>query len=246
MAVRSAAIRWLLAIPLALIALYTVLCMAVYIVGARHQPDRLAPTASQASPGIRAQLLRVEADMAPGDTVPRLHPLTVIPKLLYHGDPGPPRNAFMRGYRLVAIAGRLRHPSHLRLRSSGRHMAGIALAIRISREWTTDDIADTLLAESVYGRCSIGIEQAAPAYFGRPATQLRPQESLALIALLKGPSGYDPDRNPERFRKRYAQLAEQPGHRGPAWSVDAALARLTPAACLGMRPGRTGRAGQRA
>jgi hypothetical protein len=187
MAVRSAAIRWLLAIPLALIALYTVLCMAIYIVGARHLPDRLAPTASQASPGIRAQLLRVEADMAPGDTC-------------------------------------------------------------VDTAWwrSTDDIADMLLAESVYVRCSIGIEQAAPAYFGRPATQLRPQESLALIALLKGPGWHDPDRNPERFRKRYAQLAEQPGHRGPAWSADAALARLTPAACLGMRPGRTGRAGQRA
>jgi hypothetical protein len=133
MAVRSAAIRWLLAIPLALIALYTVLCMAVYIVGARHLPDRLAPTASRASPGIRAQLLRVEADMAPGDTC-------------------------------------------------------------VDTAWwrSTDDIADTLLAESVYVRCSIGIEQAAPAYFGRPATQLRPQESLALVALLKGPGWHDP------------------------------------------------------
>jgi hypothetical protein len=246
MAVRSAAMRWLLTIPLALIALYTVLCMAFYIAGARHLPDRLVPSASQAPPEVRAQLLRVEADMAPDDTVPRLHPLTVIPKVLYHVDPGPPRNDFMRGYRLVAIAARMRHPSHLRLRSFGRHMTEIALAIRISREWTTDDIADTLLAESFYGRCSIGIEHASQAYFGRPAAQLQPQESLALIALRKGPSGYDLDRNPERFRKRYAQLAEKLGHRGPDWSADAALARLTPATCTGTSLRRTGRAGQRA
>jgi membrane peptidoglycan carboxypeptidase len=156
------------------------------------------------------------------------------------------RNDFMRGYRLVAIAARMRHPSHLRLRSFGRHMTEIALAIRISREWTTDDIADTLLAESFYGRCSIGIEHASQACFGRPAAQLQPQESLALIALSKGPSGYDLDRNPERFRKRYAQLAEKLGHRGPDWSADAALARLTPATCTGTSLRRTGRAGQRA
>lgn len=245
MAIRSSRVRWLLAIPIALIALYAVLCMAVYIAGARHLPDRLVPTASQAAPQVRAELLRVEADMAPGDTVPRLHPLTVIPKVLYHIDPGPPRNDFMRGYRLVAITARMRLPSHLRLRSFGRHMVEIALAIRISREWTTDDIADTLLAESFYGRCSIGIEQAAQAYFSLPAVQLRPQETLALIALLKGPGWYDLDRNPERFRKRYAQLAEKRGHRDPDWSAEAALARLTPAAsCTGTRPRRTGRAGQ--
>lgn len=238
MAVRSSALRWLLAIPLVLLLFYTLLCMGLYLAGARHLPDRLEPAAWRATPQLRAQLLQVEAGMTPYETVPRLHPLTIVPKIIHHIDPDEPDGPFQRRWRLLSSAARQRHPHHLDLRSAGRHGVQIALAIRISREWTTGQIADTLLAESFYGRCSFGMEQAAHAYFGRPAAQLRPQESLALIALLKGPSGYDPDRNPERFRKRYAQLAENLGQRGPDWSADAALARLTPAACIG-----TGRIG---
>jgi hypothetical protein len=233
MALRSSAVRWLLAIPLALLLLYSLLCVGFYLAGARHLPDRLEPARWQATPELRAQLLQVQAGMGPGDTVPELHPLTVVPRLIHHIDPSKPDDAFARRWRLLSIAARQRSPAGLRVRNLDRHGIEIALAIRLSREWTTEQIADTLLAESFYGRCSTGIAQAAEAYFALPATQLRPQETLALIALLKGPSWYDLDRNPGRFRKRYAGLAEQLGHHGPDWSADAALARLTPPACIG-------------
>ena len=233
MAVRSSALRWLLAIPLALLLLYTLLCMGAYLAWARHLPDRIEPATWHAPPGLRAQLMRVEADMSPGDTVPRLDPLTFIPRVMYHVDSNAKDDPFMRGWRLLSQTARQRFPRHLHMRSLNRHGIETALAIRISREWTTERIVDTLLAESFYGRCSFGIEQAAPAYFGRPLAQLRPQETLALIALLKGPAWYDPDRNRERFRARYAQLAGTLGHHDPDWSADAALARLTPPACVG-------------
>lgn len=233
MAVRSSALRWLLAVPLALLLLYTLLCMGFYVAGARHLPDRLEPARWQATPEVRAQLLQVEAGMAPGDTVPRLDPLTFIPRLMYHADPDARDDAFLQRWRLLSSAARQRYPRHLHIRNASRHGVEIALAIRLSREWTTEQIADTLLAESHYGRCSVGIDQAAYAYFGRPLAQLRPQETLALIALLKGPSWYSLDRNPERFRQRYDAVAERLGHRGPDWSADAALARLMPPACTG-------------
>lgn len=233
MALRSSALRWLLAIPLALLLLYTLLCMGLYLASARHLPDRLEPTAWRATPQLRAQFLQVEAGMMPGETVPRLDPLTVVPRLIHHVDPGTPEDAFMRGWRLLSSAARLRSPARLRVRNLDRHSVEIALAIRISREWTTDRIADTVLAESFYGRCSFGIEQAAHAWFGRPLARLQPQETLALVALLKWPSGYDPDRNPERFRERYERLTAQLGHRGPAWSAERALARRIPPACTG-------------
>lgn len=233
MAVRSSAMRWLLAIPLALLLLYTLLCMGLYFASTRHLPDRLEPTAWRATPQLRAQFLQVEAGMMPSDTVPRLDPLTVVPRLIHHIDPDRPDDAFVRGWRLLSSAARQRAPAHLHVRTMSRHGIQIALGIRISREWTTDRIADTLLAESFYGRCSFGMEQAARAWFGRPLAQLQPQETLALIALLKGPSGYDPDRNPERFRERYERLTAQLGHRGPAWSPEQAFARRIPAACTG-------------
>ena len=246
MALRSSAVRWLLAIPLALILLYTVLCMGFYLAGARHLPDRLEPARWQATPEIRAQLLQVQAGMAPGDTLPRLDPLTFIPRLMYHADPDARDDAFLRRWSLLSSAARQRYPRHLHMRNISRHGVEIALAIRLSREWTTDEIVDTLLAESFYGRCSFGIEQAAQAYFGRSAAQLRPQESLALIALLKGPSAYDPDRNLESFRQRYATVAETLGQRGEDWSADVVLARMVPAACTGTHARSAGGRGLRA
>ncbi len=246
MALRSSALRWLLAIPLALLLLYTLLCMGLYLASARHLPDRLEPSAWRATPQLRAQLLQVEAGMAPGDSVPRQDPLTVVPRLIHHVDPGKPDDAFMRGWRLLSSAARLRTPPDLRVRNLDRHGIEIALAIRISREWTTDRIADTVLAESYYGRCSFGIEQAAQAWFGRPLARLQPQETLALVALLKWPSGYGHDRHPERLRQRYTDVAARLGLHGPAWSADAALARLIPPACTGTHAGSAGGRGLRA
>lgn len=233
MAVRSSALRWLLAVPLASILLYALLCMGLYLAGARHLPGRLEPTAWRATPQLRAQLLQAEAGMAPQDTIPRLDPLTFVPRVVLdirRQHPGTSSG----GHRLLTSTARMLYFDRgMHAQGRSHHLAEIALQIRISREWTTEQVADTLLAESFYGRCSTGVEQAARAYFGLPLAQLRPQETLALIALLKGPSWYDLDRNPGRFRKRYARLAEQLGHHGPDWSADAALARLTPPACLG-------------
>jgi len=168
--------------------------------------------------------------MAPGDTVPQLDPLTFIPRFVYHIDPDARDDAFLRGWRLLSGAARQRYPRHLHLRNIGRHGVEIALAIRLSREWTTEQIADTLLAESFYGRCSVGIEQAAYAYFGRPLAQLKQQETLALVALLKGPSWYNLDRNPERFRTRYTAVA----------------AHLVPPTCTGTHARSAGGRGLRA
>ena len=77
----------------------------------------------------------------------------------------------------------------------------------------------------------IGIEAAAKFYFGVPLAELQPQESLALIALLKGPSWFDPFCNRERFEQRYAQTVEKLGKTGPEWSAAAALSRLRPIGC---------------
>ncbi len=88
------------------------------------------------------------------------------------------------------------------------------MAVKVSRQWTRDQAVNTILAESWFsGDRSrnevIGIEAAAAFYFGVPPAELQPQESLALIALLKGLSWFDPFCNRERFEKRYAQTVEK-------------------------------------
>jgi hypothetical protein len=247
MAVRSSALRWLLAVSVAILLLYTLLCMGFYLVGARHLPDRLEPARWQATPEVRAQLLQVEAGMAPADTVPRLDPLTFVPRVVLEIRSQRPGTAETGGHRLLINAARMLYFGRgMHAKTHSHHLPEIALRIRLSREWTTEQIADTLLAESHYGRCSVGIDQAAYACFGRPLAQLRRQETLALIALLKGPSWYSLDRTPERFRRRYADVAERLGLHGPDWSADAALARLIAPACTGTHARSLGGPGVRA
>lgn len=141
MAVRTSALRWLLAIPLALLVLYTLVCMGFYAAGARHLPDRLEPARWRATPELRAQLLQVEAGMAPGDTVPRLDPLTFVPRTageIRRHRPGTPHTG---GHRLLSTAARaLYFGRQMHVSDRSHHLPEIALRIRLSREWTTDDI----------------------------------------------------------------------------------------------------------
>jgi hypothetical protein len=104
-----------------------------------------------------------------------------------------------------------------------RHLAEIAMVIRVSREWDPKQILDTSLAEQWFGRGAHGLDQAARTYFGIEANELSPEESLALLAIERGPSYYDPTCRRERFVKRYRFLANRVGM--PAG--EAAIARAT-------------------
>lgn len=115
-------------------------------------------------------------------------------------------------------------------RSANRLAAEIAAMIRLSNEWSPEQIADYSLDRAWFGREAHGLRAAAPAYFGVSADRLTRAETIALVALMKGPSYYDPTRNRERFDERYAYLARElgidPAHIDPHRD----LARLKPPA----------------
>jgi hypothetical protein len=212
---------------LATAMLYMALCFGFYVAGARHLPATLAPNPYRAPAAIRAQLLAMEAPTA--RALPRLNPLTWLPHVLWErlGDRRPCDACRLPTTTARVVVSRDRDMP----RGFDRHLAEIVLAIRIGRNWTLDDAANTLLAESRFRRDVIGIESAARSLFGVPANALRPQESLALIALMKAPSLYAPDCHRDRFEQRYAQLAAMLGHTGPDWTTAAALTRFRPHAC---------------
>ena len=54
---------------------------------------------------------------------------------------------------------------------------------------------------------------------------------LLLIALMKGPSHYDPVCRPERFAQRYPWAAKRAGFADAGSALRAALARMRPSAC---------------
>lgn len=118
------------------------------------------------------------------------------------------------------------------LRGARWHLAGIAATIRVSNDRSAEQIADLALDRAWMGRDAHGLGEASRAYFGVPFEQTTQTERIALIALMRGPSFYDPNRNPERFRSRYAYVAQQFGVSSTDIDLERDLARLKPAAKL--------------
>ncbi len=218
---------------LSALLLVVALCFGVYAWGARLVPDDIPASSYRAPDSIRDQYLAVEADGATG--IRKLNPVTFWIDFFMSArqfpELPPPEDILL--HRAVRVA-EFKHGRARRM--SDHHLSSIAFAIKIGRQWTRDQAMNTILAESGFSgdptrRDVIGIEAAARFYFGAPLAELRPQESLALIALLKGPSWYDPICNRERFEERYAKVAEKLGKTGPEWTAAAALSRLRPIEC---------------
>jgi len=219
---------WLLGTLSALLLLVVALCFGVYAWGARFVPDKIPASSYRAPDSIRDQYLAVEADGATG--MRKLNPVTFwidfFMSTRQYPEPPPAEEILLHRAAWVAQF------KHSRARTQGdRHLSSIAFAIKISRQWTRDQAVNTILADSGFRKDVTGIEAAAEFYFGVPLAELQPQESLALIALLRGPSMFDPNCNRERFEHRYAQLVEKLGKTGPEWTAAAALSRLRPIEC---------------
>lgn len=228
MTLRARWFVWSLRTISVLLLLVLVLCFGVYAWSARFVPDDIPASSYRASASIRDQYLAVEADGARG--IRKLNPVTFwidfFMSTRQFPEPPPPEEMLL--HRAMRIA----QFKHSRARTQGEHhLASIALTVKVSRQWTRDQAVNTILAESGFRRDVIGIEAAARFYFGAPLADLQPQETLALVALLKGPSWYDPICNRERFERRYAKVVEKLGKTGPEWTAAAALSRLRPIGC---------------
>ncbi len=101
-------------------------------------------------------------------------------------------------------------------------------AVQLERRYTKDEIIEMYLNTVAWNYNAFGIEAAAETYFSKPAAELTVEEAAMLVGMLKGPSGYNPVRHPERAQDRrnlvmasmvregklssddYARLREQP------------------------------------
>ncbi|HUT77938.1 MAG TPA: transglycosylase domain-containing protein [Polyangia bacterium] len=72
------------------------------------------------------------------------------------------------------------------------------LALRLERAMGKREILEHYLNRAYFGRGAHGIEAAARTYFGKPAAALGTGEATLLGVLPRGPSLYDPIRNPGR------------------------------------------------
>jgi penicillin-binding protein 1B len=91
-------------------------------------------------------------------------------------------------------------------RTLSRKLREALMSILLELHFGKEDILNAYVNEIYLGqagsRAIHGFGLASRFYFGKPLTELEPQEVALLIAVVRGPSYYDPRRNPERARAR--------------------------------------------
>lgn len=100
-------------------------------------------------------------------------------------------------------------------RSVLRKLREIIVAIKIERAYTKQQILAHYLNNVPFLYDVVGIEMAAQTYFSKSASAIEPHEAALLVAMLKGPSYFDPERRPDRARARrdlVLRLMQREGH----------------------------------
>ncbi|MGH8148882.1 MAG: transglycosylase domain-containing protein, partial [Steroidobacteraceae bacterium] len=116
-------------------------------------------------------------------------------------------------------------------RTAWRKIREAIMAIALERHFSKSDLMNTYINEIHLGqdgnRAIDGFGLAAEFYFGTPLDELDVDEIATLVALVRGPSYYDPRRHPQRtLKRRNLVLAEMAGqHVIPASEAAAAEAR---------------------
>ncbi|HKC28137.1 MAG TPA: transglycosylase domain-containing protein [Jatrophihabitans sp.] len=84
-----------------------------------------------------------------------------------------------------------------------RKLKELMIAVKLSREYSKDQILEYYLNTVYFGRNTYGIEAAAQAYFGEKVGQLTTAQGALLAAVLRAPSYYDPAINPAQSKQRW-------------------------------------------
>jgi penicillin-binding protein 1B len=91
-------------------------------------------------------------------------------------------------------------------RTWGRKITEAAMAILLEWRYDKDDILTAYINEVFMGqdgqRAIHGFGLASAYYFGKPLTELDEVEVATLVAIVRGPSFYNPWRHPQRVRER--------------------------------------------
>jgi membrane peptidoglycan carboxypeptidase len=93
-------------------------------------------------------------------------------------------------------------------RSLSRKLKELVIAVKLSREYSKDQILEFYLNTVYFGRGAYGIEAAAQAFFGKDVNQLSLTEGAVLAAQLRAPSYYDPAVNPQAAHERWKYVLD--------------------------------------
>jgi len=77
-------------------------------------------------------------------------------------------------------------------RTWSRKVKEAILSLKVQRQMSKEEVLQGYLNTIYFGRGAYGIDAAARAYFGVPASELTVQQGAALAAIINSPNGYDP------------------------------------------------------
>ena len=83
-----------------------------------------------------------------------------------------------------------------------RKIREIKRALKIERKYSKDTIMECYLNTIYFGNSLYGVETASNYYFGKSVSELSLSECASLAAIVKDPSSYKPDDNPENNTDR--------------------------------------------
>ena len=89
-----------------------------------------------------------------------------------------------------------------------RKFQELFLAIKLDNNFSKDEILENYLNTIYFGRGAYGIESAAKTYFGTTAAELTAQQAAVLAVLIRSPSAYDPETNPEGAQDRWGLVLD--------------------------------------
>ena len=97
---------------------------------------------------------------------------------------------------------------HDRSKTIARKWDEIVVARRLEQRMTKDQILEAYLNSVYFGRGAYGIQAAAEAFFGEPATKLTLDQAALLAGLIRAPERLDPDRHRTDALTRRAQVLD--------------------------------------
>jgi len=117
-------------------------------------------------------------------------------------------------------------------RSLRRKINEVVMAISLELHYSKAEILETYLNEVYLGqdgdRAIHGFGLASFFYFRKPVAELQNHELAMLIAIIKGPSYYDPRRHPERIQKRRDYVLDLMTQNRVITAEEAAAAKAKP------------------
>ena len=103
-------------------------------------------------------------------------------------------------------------------RTLSRKLKELAIAVKIDREYSKNQILEWYLNTIYFGRGAYGIQAAAQAYFGENVEQLTLNQGAMLAGLIQAPSDYDPAVAPTLAKERWSYVLDgmvSTGHLDP-------------------------------